>query len=272
MSNADRLLQARLIAVCFVIAVVVEIVWRPLSGLLTDAGVLSPSSTRRAVIGTHDVILLALALIVCLKKVDWPLIFAPRAVRATMRGILLALPFLTLVAIAAAIMGRLHSPGAASVEALVLVFAASALYVAVAEELLLRGWLQQWLERRLSPRAIVWLQGTLFAVLHLFGRDINLLGAMFYFLGGAVLTMLVFRWRTVWVPVGVHFAWDAVAFPLEGLNIRGERVAGFLDPSSMAAVAIPGIVALLIAFLLLSQSLIVREVLERRRFSDGQKV
>jgi uncharacterized protein len=266
--SSDRLSGARLLAMCGLFALVIETTLQPLSQLLAQVGFLPPPIRGHFSLGIHELILLGLAIALLVGKGDWPLILAPRSGSEFGRGVLLAVPFLAPITIAAVLLSPVQASGRSGFWLLLLVIAGSAFIVALAEELLLRGVLQQRLERRLSPRAIVWLQATLFVVIHI-GRDVNIFSILFYFLAGAVFTLLIFRWRTVWVPVGVHFAWDSVAFSLQGVRVRDQQVEGFLAEPSPSLLGILFIFALTIAFIFLSQGPMVREALERRRFQQA---
>jgi membrane protease YdiL (CAAX protease family) len=264
--SSDRLSRAKLLAMCALFALAIETTLQPLSQLLAQVEFLPSPIRGHFSLGLHELILLGLAIALLVGKGDWPLILAPRPGSEFRRGVLLAMPFLAPIAIAAVLLSPVQVPGRSGFWIVILVFAGTALLVALAEEFLLRGLVQQWLELRLSPRSIVWLQAILFVALHSIDRPVNLFTILYYFLGGAVLTLLIFRWRTVWVPVGVHFAWDSVAFSLEGVPLRGKQIAGFFAEPSPPLLGILFIFALTVAFVFLSQSPIVGAALERRRF------
>jgi hypothetical protein len=141
---------ARLIAVLFVAGLLIEIGFRPIGQLLMHWGVVPTGSARHLVLTVHDLALGVVAVAVFASG-RLPLILTPSPLREFARGVVASVPFLAPVALCAWIWGTPHVVEK-SMLAVALAFVASALYVALAEELLLRGLLQQRLEMRLSPR------------------------------------------------------------------------------------------------------------------------
>jgi membrane protease YdiL (CAAX protease family) len=75
------------------------------------------------------------------------------------------------------------------------------------EELWFRSLLLNHVVKYLKPVTISLTVGILFTLIHLLNPEIHLLksGPML-FLAGTLLTALYFYYRTIWVPVGLHFA------------------------------------------------------------------
>jgi membrane protease YdiL (CAAX protease family) len=261
-TNQQRILL-RAVATCFLIAFVIELFFRPFGELLALANLVD---TPRDEIRLHvyDLILVLIALLAICTKAQWPLILASNPARLVFQGVLVAFPFVSSAGLlAVALSGFSLRLDLGSV--VIFTLLGWALYVALAEELLLRGLLQQWLEIRLAPLQVVWLQAVLFSLLHLPGRGLNLFLIIFYFAAGAVFTLLVYRWRTVWMPVGVHFTWDSVVFFLQGADVRGRSLPGVLSEDAETAVAISSIVGLLVALVLLVRSVPVKNAVEGGR-------
>lgn len=74
------------------------------------------------------------------------------------------------------------------------------------EELWFRGIFLNYCNQNLSPVPISITVGSLFALVHLLNPEIDLLqtGPTLFF-AGAFLTILYFYFKTIWLPIGVHF-------------------------------------------------------------------
>ncbi len=82
------------------------------------------------------------------------------------------------------------------------------LMVGLVEEFMLRGYLLQVLANGVGFAAAVVVSSLLFATGHFFGAGQNALGAMNAGLIGALLCLMIYRTRSLWIPIGVHAGWD----------------------------------------------------------------
>lgn len=74
------------------------------------------------------------------------------------------------------------------------------------EELWFRGLFLNYCNRYLSPVTISVIMGVLFLIVHILNPEIDLLKkGPALFGAGALLTILYFYYRSIWVPLGVHF-------------------------------------------------------------------
>ncbi len=80
--------------------------------------------------------------------------------------------------------------------------------VGVAEEFLLRGYFLQVLSNGVGFAGAVAISSLLFGAGHFFGPRQNLLGAVNAGLIGAVFCLMIYRTRSLWIPIGVHAGWD----------------------------------------------------------------
>jgi len=100
--------------------------------------------------------------------------------------------------------------------------------VALAEEMLFRGYLQTALSRVISfwPAAIV--LSTLFGLVHLHNSRELLFGIGVVALGGAFFSLALWRTGSLWWGIGFHTAWDWSQSFLFGVPDSGILVAGRL--------------------------------------------
>jgi len=200
----------------------------------------------------HDVILLGLAIVWVFKGPRWFRYSLHKPLLGFGRGLFLSAPFvvagwLVLLAVEGESI-RINRPQEGKFWLLCL---GAALYVALAEELLLRGILQSFLERVFTVRTTLWLQGLTFTLLHIPGHGLAFLQSTFYFLSGVLLTLVLVRWRNIWTAIGIHFAWDVSAFALQGFDFRHAKFAGLLEPQRQWVGSLTFTLLILIALIIL---------------------
>jgi membrane protease YdiL (CAAX protease family) len=110
-----------------------------------------------------------------------------------------------------------HEPGRGFPWAeLFLVFIPAALH----EELLFRGYAFQTLYRWRRGFAIVFV-ALLFAALHARNTAVTMLGLTNIFLGGILLGLAYARRERLWLPIGLHLAWNLMSGPIIGDEVSG---------------------------------------------------
>lgn len=142
---------------------------------------------------------------------------------------------LTAACVVPALVGALRfSPGEATLgqAALHLVTLAPA---GVGEELLLRGLGFRALARGLGPVAAVAFTGGLFGLLHLMNPAASPVAALIIALVGAWFGTLAWRTGSLWLPMGLHVAWNF----FEGF-VFGLPVSGLAPGSSLLVPSAPG--------------------------------
>lgn len=87
------------------------------------------------------------------------------------------------------------------------------LQAAIIEEIVFRGFLLQFLLKFLHPTICCLLVALTFMACHLDGR--GSLSLMSVFLGGLMMTVAYFLTNSLWLPIGLHFGWDAVLFAVK---------------------------------------------------------
>jgi membrane protease YdiL (CAAX protease family) len=97
---------------------------------------------------------------------------------------------------------------------------------AVNEELMFRGYPFQRLVEGWGPIGAVTLLSGLFGLMHLGNPDPTALSTVNTMLAGVLLAVAYLRTRGLWLPIGLHFAWNfwmgpVLGFPVSGLELPG---------------------------------------------------
>jgi hypothetical protein len=95
---------------------------------------------------------------------------------------------------------------------------------ALAEELMFRGYPFQRLEEGIGAIGAIAVFSLLFGAVHLVNPGASVWGLVNTILIGIVLAIAYLRTRALWLPLGIHFAWNATLGLLFGLPVSGLRV------------------------------------------------
>ncbi len=102
-----------------------------------------------------------------------------------------------------------------------LLFYLAALFVAaLGEEMIFRGYAFQLLVQKMGPFATVLPVGVLFGLAHSNNPYASKLGILNTILWGILLGYAFLRSHDLWLPIGLHYGWNAV-LPLFGVNLSG---------------------------------------------------
>lgn len=102
-----------------------------------------------------------------------------------------------------------------------LVFYLAALLVAaMGEEMIFRGYAFQLLVEKIGPFATVLPVGVIFGLAHSGNPYASVIGVLNTILWGILLGYAFLRSHDLWLPIGLHFGWNAV-LPLFGVNLSG---------------------------------------------------
>ncbi|MCH7495206.1 MAG: CPBP family intramembrane metalloprotease [Candidatus Marinimicrobia bacterium] len=89
------------------------------------------------------------------------------------------------------------------------------------DELMLRGYLfQAFIEGSNALVAVVVLS-LIFSIMHMFNPNFSAGGALNIFLAGVMLSVAYIKTRSLWLPTGLHMAWNWTQGPLWGMNVSG---------------------------------------------------
>ncbi len=109
---------------------------------------------------------------------------------------------------------------------LVVMFIPAALH----EELAFRGYVYQKL-RQWNRGAAIAISSAVFAFLHAGNQGVSLMGIVNILIAGVLLALAYERFRRLWFPIGVHFAWNILSGP-----VLGFPVSGFVPQASLMRV------------------------------------
>jgi hypothetical protein len=101
-----------------------------------------------------------------------------------------------------------------------LFYLAALFFAASGEEMIFRGYAFQLLIEKIGPFATVLPVGLLFGIMHGSNPHASALGVVNTVLWGILLGYAFLRSRDLWLPLGLHFGWNAV-LPLFGVNLSG---------------------------------------------------
>ena len=104
------------------------------------------------------------------------------------------------------------------------------LLVSVFEELLIRGVIFRIAEQAWGSRRALVLSTIIFVAAHLPG-EINLLGALVTAAASLALTAAFQVSRRLWLPMGMHFAWNYLFSAVFSLRVSGHQAKGWLHGS-----------------------------------------
>jgi membrane protease YdiL (CAAX protease family) len=93
---------------------------------------------------------------------------------------------------------------------------------AFGEEIFFRGFLLRLLDKRFSSWAAMVSVSLLFALIHLTNPGATLWGAIAIMItAGPVLNAAYLLTRRLWLPIGIHLAWNAVQAAILGIDVSG---------------------------------------------------
>ena len=102
-----------------------------------------------------------------------------------------------------------------------LIFYLALLWVAAAgEEMIFRGYAFQLLIQKIGPFATILPVAVIFGFAHASNPNVTALGILNTILWGILLGFAFFRSHDLWLPIGLHYGWNAV-LPLFGVNLSG---------------------------------------------------
>lgn len=99
-------------------------------------------------------------------------------------------------------------------------YLAALLVAAFGEEMIFRGYAFQLLVEKIGPFATVLPVGVIFGLAHSSNPNATDLGILNTIIWGILLGYAFLRSRDLWLPIGLHFGWNAV-LPLFGVNLSG---------------------------------------------------
>jgi membrane protease YdiL (CAAX protease family) len=139
------------------------------------------------------------------------------------------LVFSVAVAIAGA-MGIYRIVGVGDLKGLVEALIASAVFPAVSEEMLFRGILFRWLEEFGGSWVALLITSALFGAAHLANPNASWVAAVGIALeAGVMLGAAYMLTRSLWLPMGLHAAWNFTQGEIFDIPVSGTKVDGVVD-------------------------------------------
>jgi membrane protease YdiL (CAAX protease family) len=114
------------------------------------------------------------------------------------------------------------------------------LLAAAFEEVLLRGYAFQRLVDSLGALGAVLISSALFGALHIPNPSATPLSTANTVLAGVLLAVAYLKTRGLWLPIGLHFAWNFLMGPVLGLPVSGIDFAGFFTTATAGPAWISG--------------------------------
>ncbi len=132
------------------------------------------------------------------------------------------------------------APVGQSVSAYMILSLVGFFIVGIYEELMFRGYVLQRLDEKAGRIVAIVVSSFLFAVLHFANPGAGFLSLFNTWIIGVLLCALYYRGRSLWTPIGFHFAWNFLlgmffSMPVSGLPIHG--ILEIAETSEDAAVS-----------------------------------
>ena len=154
----------------------------------------------------------------------------PRWFRHLLLGLGAGLGIFSVAVAIAAALGVYHLNGEGDFTGLLPALIASALFPAVNEELLFRGILFRWIEEFGGSWAALLVTSALFGCAHLLNPHASPIAAVgIAFEAGVMLGAAYMLTRSLWLPMGLHAAWNFAQGEIYDIPVSGTPVHGMLN-------------------------------------------
>lgn len=233
----DRPLWRRIVdypLVAMVVALAALLTFAGLAGGLTEVALRgAPPATVTMASGVASVV----AMIIVYKTFIRHLGEHPRddlsgagSVRGTATGIAIGFILFSVIVGVAALFGVYRIVGLGDASLLLVALITSGLFPAVTEELIYRGILFRWLEPFAGTWAALIISSALFGASHLENPNASWLAAVGIALeGGLLLGGAYMLTRRLWVPMGIHAAWNVTQGEVYDIPVSGTPAHGLVE-------------------------------------------
>lgn len=149
--------------------------------------------------------------------------------RALAIGVGAGAAIFTLIVIVAAVAGVYHLTGEGDASDLFPQLLLSAIFPAISEEMLFRGILFRWIEEFGGSWAALVLTSAFFGAAHLANPNASAISAVgIAFEAGVMLGAAYMLTRSLWLPMGIHAAWNFTQGEIFDIPVSGTPVHGLL--------------------------------------------
>ena len=153
-----------------------------------------------------------------------------KALRRLLIGLAAGAVVFSAATLIAAAMGIYRIVGIGDLSGLFAAFAGSAVFPAVSEEMLFRGVLFRWLEEFGGSWLALLLTSMLFGAAHLANPNASVIAAVGIALeAGVMLGAAYMLTRSLWLPMGIHAAWNFTQGEIYDIPVSGMVVHGVVD-------------------------------------------
>jgi len=153
----------------------------------------------------------------------------PLALRHLGMGVAAGFLLFSAVVAIAALLGVYRITGTGDASGLIAALVGSAIFPAVSEELVFRGILFRWLEEFGGSWMALLLTSALFGASHLSNPGASWVAAMFIaFEAGIMLGAAYMLTRSLWMPMGIHAAWNFTQGELYDIPVSGHEEHGLV--------------------------------------------
>ena len=154
----------------------------------------------------------------------------PAALRHLLIGLGAGLGIFSVAVAAAAALGVYQVTGEGDFSGLFPALIASAIFPAVSEELLFRGILFRWIEEFGGSWMALLVTSALFGCAHLLNPHASVVAAVgIAFEAGVMLGAAYMLTRSLWMPMGLHAAWNFAQGEIYDIPVSGMPVRGMVD-------------------------------------------
>jgi uncharacterized protein len=112
--------------------------------------------------------------------------------------------------------------------------------VALAEELVFRGYVLNNLMQSMKPQAALLLSAILFAILHSLNPNFNLTAFLNILLAGLLLGINYIFTRNLWFSIMLHLSWNFVQGPVLGFKVSGFELPTLLQQNLRGSILLTG--------------------------------
>jgi membrane protease YdiL (CAAX protease family) len=208
--------------------------------------------------------------------------------RQTLLGLAAGAGIFAVVVAVAAALGVYHVEGEGSTRELLLASVTAALFPAVSEELVFRGILFRWIEEFGGSWSALLLTSAFFGAAHLGNPNASWIAAIgIAFEAGVMLGAAYMLTRSLWLPMGLHAAWnftqgEVFDIPVSGTPVHGLLTASLSGPplltgngfgleASLIAIVIATLFGLWLLWLAIRKGELVHPMwVQRRRIAPAQ--
>jgi uncharacterized protein len=204
------------------------------------------------------------------------------SLRPLLTGLAAGLAIFSLVVAIAAVMGIYRVTGEGELSGFLPALLLTAIFPAISEEMLFRGILFRWIEEFGGSWAALVVTSGLFGAAHLANPNASVIAAVgIAFEAGVMLGAAYMVTRSLWLPMGLHAAWNFTQgeifdIPVSGSDVHGMVVArlsgpplltgnGFGLEASLIAIVVATLFGLWLLWLAIRKSELVQPWWVRRR-------